>query len=116
MPYPALAKLNTYVTTGQFHDLQEIFPGIGLSGQTFHHHAEKSSSIWIKKREVWWRANIYLFLVDVELLPHLDTMVKTDIPNYDIDRMLCLLMILLLTFKHHIPKTTHNREGPHDYV
>lgn len=47
-------------------------------------------------------------LVDVEPLPYQDTAVKTDIvPNYNIHRMLCLLMILLLS---HILKTPQESE------
>lgn len=47
-------------------------------------------------------------LVDVEPLPYKDAAVKTDIaPNYDVHRMLCLLMILLLS---HILKTTQKYE------
>ena len=49
---------------------------------------EKSNPIpqilWVEEWGVWWKANIYESLVDVELLPHQDTMVKADVvPNYE---------------------------------
>ncbi len=31
MPYPGLACLHTYVTTGKSHGLQEIYPGVSLA-------------------------------------------------------------------------------------
>lgn len=72
MPYPGLTCLHAHVTTGQFHGLQEIYPGVRLAfiylppprgGEFFN---------GVQERGAQWKAKIDKTLVHTEPLPNLE--------------------------------------------